>query len=77
MRLLARAQEAGEARKDTSIDDVIRFIMGITSGPFGSQEQRDRVLSMAIDGIRAGLLQKPSGRGSETLTMPVRRPSSR
>ncbi len=39
MRLLARAQEAGEARKDTSIDDVIRFVMGITSGPFGSQEQ--------------------------------------
>lgn len=53
LRLLARAQEAGEARKDTSIDDVIRFVMGITSGPFGSQEQRDRVLSMAIDGIRA------------------------
>jgi AcrR family transcriptional regulator len=36
-----------------------------------------RTLDLAIDGIRAGLLQKPSGRGSGTLTMPVRRPSSR
>jgi AcrR family transcriptional regulator len=51
--LLARAQEAGAARADVSIDDVLRFLLGVTGAPFGSGEQRDRILQMAIDGIRA------------------------
>jgi hypothetical protein len=51
--LLARAQEAGAARADVNIDDVLRFLLGVTGAPFGSDEQRDRILEMAIDGIGA------------------------
>jgi AcrR family transcriptional regulator len=51
--LLTRAQEAGQARTDVSIDDVLRFVFGVTGTPFRADEQRDRILQMAIDGIRA------------------------
>jgi AcrR family transcriptional regulator len=52
--LLARAQEAGEARADLSFDDLLRLISGITSGGFADDAQRDRVLEVALDGVRAG-----------------------
>jgi AcrR family transcriptional regulator len=42
--LLARAQEAGDARADVDIDDVMRFIIGVTGAPYRSDEQRDRIL---------------------------------
>ena len=51
--LLERAQSAGEARADVSFDDVVRLISGITSGGFVDEQQRDRVLQIALDGIRA------------------------
>jgi AcrR family transcriptional regulator len=51
--LLERAQAAGEARTDIDFDDVVRLISGITSGGFVDEEQRDRVLQIALDGIRA------------------------
>lgn len=49
--LLTRAQESGEARQDISIDDVMRFVIGVTTSPFGSAEQRERILDMAVAGL--------------------------
>ena len=51
--LLERAQQAGLVRADTDIDDIMRMVSGITAAGFVSPEQRDRVLSIALDGLRA------------------------
>ena len=51
--LVRRAQEAGELRGDASIGDVIRMVSGIAGVAFDDDEQRDRVIAMAIDGLRA------------------------
>jgi len=51
--LLKRAQEAGEVRSDMSIDDLLRLVSGISSVAFPDEEQRDRVLGIALDGVRA------------------------
>lgn len=51
--LLARAQIAGAVRADTDIDDVMRMVTGITSYAFPTPEQRERVLAMALDGLKA------------------------
>jgi AcrR family transcriptional regulator len=51
--LLERAQAAGEVRGDIDFDDVVRLVSGITSGGFVDDAQRDRVLQVALDGIRA------------------------
>jgi AcrR family transcriptional regulator len=50
--LLARAQEAGEARTDIGFDDLLRMVTGITSAAFNDDEQRERVLGVALDGVR-------------------------
>jgi AcrR family transcriptional regulator len=51
--LLEHAQEAGEARKDLSFDDLLRMVSGLTAAGFVDQEQRDRVTAIALDGVRA------------------------
>jgi AcrR family transcriptional regulator len=51
--LLARAQESGDARPDVSFDDLLRMITGITATGFVDDEQRERVLGIAFDGLRA------------------------
>jgi AcrR family transcriptional regulator len=51
--LLARAQQAGEVRADATFDDVLRMVSGLTSAGFVDDAQRDRVLSYALDGLRA------------------------
>jgi AcrR family transcriptional regulator len=50
--LLERAQAAGIARTDASFDDVLRLIMGITLTQAGDPDQLDRLLAIALDGIR-------------------------
>ncbi|MFE9689970.1 TetR/AcrR family transcriptional regulator [Micromonospora sp. NPDC005806] len=50
--LLRRAQEAGVARPDASFDDVVRLISGVTAYQFPEPAQRDRVLAIALDGLR-------------------------
>ncbi|GII29997.1 TetR/AcrR family transcriptional regulator [Planotetraspora mira] len=55
--LFARAQEAGDARADISFDDVLRLVGGITGASFVDDEQRERVLGIALDGVRA----RPAG----------------
>ncbi|MGT2426706.1 SbtR family transcriptional regulator [Amnibacterium kyonggiense] len=49
--LLVDAQAAGTARADVGIDDVLRFIMGVTSAPARSCEQRDRFVRLAVDAV--------------------------
>ena len=51
--LFERAQEAGEARTDVSFDDLLRMVSGLTAAGFVDDDQRDRVLEIALDGVRA------------------------
>jgi AcrR family transcriptional regulator len=51
--LFERAQQAGEARKDVSFDDLLRMVSGLTAAGFVDDEQRVRVLEIALDGVRA------------------------
>lgn len=51
--LLERAKQAGMMRPDAQIGDVVRMVSGIAGVAFDDDEQRDRVLAMAIDGLRA------------------------
>jgi AcrR family transcriptional regulator len=50
--LFQRAQAAGEVRGDTNLDDVLRLVSGVTGSHYESDEQRARVLTLALDAIR-------------------------
>lgn len=52
--LFERAQAAGEVRPDVTFDDLVRMLAGITSVTFADDAQRDRVLQIALDGVRTG-----------------------
>ena len=51
--LFERAQESGEAREDMDFGDLLRMVAGITATVFEDDAQRDRVLNIALDGVRA------------------------
>jgi len=51
--ILQRAQQAGVARADVSIEDAMRLIHGLGFVSFPSTDDRDRVVGLAIDGLRA------------------------
>lgn len=51
--LFERAQQAGEAREDMNFDDLLRMVAGISATNFLDDAQRDRVLNVALDGVRA------------------------
>jgi AcrR family transcriptional regulator len=51
--LLARAQHAGAVRDDVGIQDVLHLVTGISKITTADQEQLDRVLEIALDGLRA------------------------
>ncbi|MEU5040070.1 TetR/AcrR family transcriptional regulator [Streptomyces griseorubiginosus] len=50
--LFERAQEAGQARRDMDFGDLLRMVAGITATTFDDDVQRDRVLAIALDGVR-------------------------
>ena len=50
--LFRAGQEAGEIRGDASFDDVLRMVAGVIATPYADAAQRDRVLGLALDGIR-------------------------
>ncbi|MFF4894912.1 TetR/AcrR family transcriptional regulator [Streptomyces sp. NPDC001068] len=50
--LLERAQKAGVVRTDMEIGDLLRMVSGITATAFEDQAQRDRVMGIALDGVR-------------------------
>ena len=51
--LLARAQAAGKVRTDVGFDDVRQLFNGVAGASFTDDAQRDRVVNVALDGIRA------------------------
>ena len=50
--LFERAQAAGEVRADTSLDDAMRLVSGVTASHYESDEQRARVLALALSALR-------------------------
>jgi AcrR family transcriptional regulator len=50
--LLTRAQEAGVARPDAEIGDVMHMVMGISKVPSSDPEQTAHILRIALDGLR-------------------------
>lgn len=50
--LLERAQDAGEVRPDTNITDIARLVGGISVINATDPEQIERILEVALDGLR-------------------------
>jgi AcrR family transcriptional regulator len=50
--LLKRAQEAGVVRPDVTIGEVVQMVVGIAKIPATEPGQNDRILRIAIDGLR-------------------------
>jgi AcrR family transcriptional regulator len=50
--LLRRAQDAGIARPDVTIDEVIRMVGGIAKIPSDDPAEIQRLLAVALDGLR-------------------------
>jgi AcrR family transcriptional regulator len=71
--LLQRAQQAGAARPDTSFDDLVRLISGITMIHFAEPDQIERVLGLALDGLR----YQPPGTEPRNRTKPSQRSRQR
>ncbi len=52
--LLKRAQDAGAVRADVDISDVTKMVSGIAAIHTADAEQIDRILGLALDGLRTG-----------------------
>ena len=50
--LLARAQDAGEIRRDTDIDDLVRMVNAIGMATEESPERAGRLFALMMDGLR-------------------------
>jgi AcrR family transcriptional regulator len=50
--LLERAQQAGVVRQDVTIAEVIQMVMGIAKIPAADPSQTERILRIALDGLR-------------------------
>ena len=50
--VLKRAQAAGAIRPDAAIQDVLYMVSGIAGVAFTDDAQRERVLQLALDGLR-------------------------
>jgi AcrR family transcriptional regulator len=50
--LLQRAQAEGLVRADANITDIVRMVAGIAKIQSSTPEQIDRILDMALDGLR-------------------------
>jgi AcrR family transcriptional regulator len=51
--LLERAQAAGDARRDLAFGDLLQLVIGVAGATSGDAEQRERVLAVALDGVRS------------------------
>ncbi|WP_306208656.1 TetR/AcrR family transcriptional regulator [Actinoplanes sp. RD1] len=51
--LLHRAQQSGAVRPDARFDDILRLVSGLTAAAYTDDTQRDRVLALALDGLRS------------------------
>jgi AcrR family transcriptional regulator len=50
--ILRRAQHAGVLRDDVTLGDILHMIVGISRGVFEDDAQFERMLSVALDGLR-------------------------
>ena len=50
--LIERAQRAGVVRADTNFTDVVRMVSGIAMVPTTEPGQKERLLELALDGLR-------------------------
>jgi AcrR family transcriptional regulator len=50
--LVERAQRAGVIRGDTNFSDVVRMVAGIAMVPTEDPAQKERLLELALDGLR-------------------------
>ena len=50
--LVERAQHAGVVRNDTTFLDIVRMVGAIAMVPTEDPEQKDRLLELALDGLR-------------------------
>jgi AcrR family transcriptional regulator len=50
--MLRRAQEAGVARPDVEFPEVMQMVMGIAKLPAGAPGQSERMVRIALDGLR-------------------------
>lgn len=50
--LLKRAQEAGAVRPDVSFPEVMQMVMGIAKVPTSDPAQTERMIRIALDGLR-------------------------
>lgn len=50
--LLTRAQESGVVRTDVTFEEMVRMVSGITMATFTDEGQMERVLDIALDGLR-------------------------
>jgi AcrR family transcriptional regulator len=50
--LLERGQQAGVVRSDVQIADVLHLISGIAKAPTADPAQKERLLDIALDGLR-------------------------
>jgi AcrR family transcriptional regulator len=50
--LVERAQREGVIRPDTNFSDVVRMVAGIAMVPTEDPEQKERLLELALDGVR-------------------------
>jgi AcrR family transcriptional regulator len=63
--LLVRAQQAGAVRKETDIGDLLRLVHAIvlaTEQAPADEGQRDRLLSLVLDGLRVREPEAPGSR---------------
>lgn len=51
--VLSRAQDAGVARRDVEVGDMIRLVGGCTMMPEASAEQSERIIAVVLAGLRA------------------------
>jgi AcrR family transcriptional regulator len=50
--LFERARDSGALRRDVSLDDILRMVSGIVASVYVDEEQRARVIGIALDGLR-------------------------
>jgi len=52
--LVKRAQEAGVVRPDTDFTEIVKMASGISQVKWAESDQLDRILLLALDGLRYG-----------------------
>ncbi|MCU1656544.1 MAG: transcriptional regulator TetR family [Pseudonocardiales bacterium] len=62
--LFRRAQDAGSIRRDVVFPDVVRLVSGVTMIKTATPDEIERILAMALDGLRYNAPDSEQGRPS-------------